>query len=502
MDNSKTTEEIRVRMAPSPTGFLHIGSLRTALYDFLFARKMHGKFILRIEDTDRARMVEGALENIVETLSQFNISADEGPYWENGLKERGEYGPYFQSKRLDIYHTHAQILIEKKAAYYCFCSQERLEQLRTDQTAKKIAPKYDKLCSHLSVEEVNAKISAGEKYVIRLNVPKDQVVEFDDLVHGKISISSNEIDDQVLLKSDGYPTYHLAVVVDDYLMKISHIIRGDEWIPSTPKHILLYQAFGWDIPKFIHLPLLLSKTRKKLSKRDGDVAVKDFLAKGYLPEAILNFVAFLGWNPKTEQEVFSLIELIDQFSIEKLNKAGAIFDLEKLDSVNAYYIKHMNVVKLTTLVLPYLKQSGIDFENYPKNYLEKIVGLEQGRLKKLSDIGLSVDYFFKEPDYIADLLKWKDVKNEILSQNLQKIGAFIQTLNSGDFNLKNLEDKIKQFLVENKIPTGEGLWPLRVALTGLKASPSPFEILETLAVLPNGKEIILKRINKAAELLF
>lgn len=496
------SEQIRVRMAPSPTGFLHVGSLRTALYNFLFARKMQGKFILRIEDTDRTRMVEGALENIVETLAQFNINADEGPYWDNGVKERGEYGPYFQSKRLDIYHKHAQELIDKKAAYFCFCSTDRLEQLRKEQTEKKVAPKYDKLCLNLNPEEIKNRILAGEKHVIRLNVPKDQMVEFDDLVHGKISISSNEIDDQILLKSDGYPTYHLGVVVDDHLMEINHIVRGDEWIPSTPKHILLYQAFGWAIPKFIHLPLLLSKTRKKLSKRDGDVAVKDFLIKGYLPEAILNFVAFLGWNPKTEQEVFSLIELIDQFSLDKLNKAGAIFDLEKLDWINGYYIRNMDVVKLTTLVLPYLKQAGIDFENYPKNYLEKVVELEQERLKKLSEIGDRVVYFFKEPEYDPSLLKWKDVKNETLSQNLQKLSSFIQTFEKDDFILKNLEEKIKQFLAENKISTGEALWPLRVALTGLKASPGPFEILETLAVLPNGKEIILKRINRAVELLF
>lgn len=495
-------KEIRVRMAPSPTGFLHIGSLRTALYNFLFARNQKGKFILRIEDTDRARFVEGALENIVETFSLFEINSDEGPYWENGVKTRGEKGPYFQSQRLDLYKEHALKLIDAKHAYYCFCSQERLEEIRKQQTANKQPTKYDKHCLNLTGEEISAKLTNKENYVIRLNVPKDQTIVLNDLVHGPISISTNEIDDQVLIKSDGYPTYHLGVVVDDYLMKISHVIRGDEWIPSTPKHILLYKFFNWEIPEFIHLPLLQNREHKKLSKRDGDVAVKEFLDKGYLPEAILNFVALLGWNPKTEQEIFSLTELIDQFDVKKINKSWAVFDLEKLDWINGLYIRKMDLTKLTTLVLPYLIKAGVVIENYPKNFLEGVVGLEQERLKKLSDIADRVTYFFKEPQYDSALLAWKEVKKETLSQNLQKLSTLIQTFSQSDFAKKISEEKIRACLLENNISTGEALWPLRVALTGQRASPGPFEIMETLNLLPDGKEIILKRLNLAAEKLF
>jgi nondiscriminating glutamyl-tRNA synthetase len=489
-------------MAPSPTGFLHIGGLRTALYDFLFARKNFGKFILRIEDTDRARFVEGALENIVETFDLFQINSDEGPYWENGVKSRGEYGPYFQSQRLETYKKYALELIDKQHAYYCFCSQERLDVLRKTQTEQKKPTRYDKHCLHLLPDDVEKRLKDGEKFVIRLNVPENETIKFIDLVHGEISISTNEIDDQVLIKSDGYPTYHLGVVVDDHLMKISHVIRGDEWIPSTPKHILLYKFFNWETPEFIHLPLLQNREHKKLSKRDGDVAVKEFLDKGYLPEAILNFVALLGWNPKTEQEIFSLTELIDQFDVKKINKSWAVFDLEKLDWINGLYIRKMDLTKLTTLVLPYLIKAGVVIENYSKNFLEGVVGLEQERLKKLSDIADRVTYFFKEPEYDSELLKWKDIKKETLSQNLQKLSTLIQTFSQTDFARRTSEEKIRACLLENNISTGEALWPLRVALTGQKTSPGPFEIMETLNLLPAGKEIILKRINLAAEKLF
>jgi glutamyl-tRNA synthetase len=489
-------------MAPSPTGFLHIGSLRTALYDFLFARKYKGKFILRIEDTDQARFVEGALENIVETFNYFRIDSDEGPYWDNGVKTRGEYGPYFQSQRLEQYHKYAQELVEKNHAYHCFCSPQRLEDLRKSQIDKKMPPRYDKHCLSLTPEEIQSKLAAKENHVIRLNVPKDQTIEFEDLVHGKISISSNEVDDQVLIKSDGFPTYHMGVVVDDHLMKISHIIRGDGWIPSTPKHILLYQFFGWDIPHFVHLPLLQNKARKKLSKRDGDVAVKEFIDKGYLPEAILNFVALLGWNPKTEQEIFSLTELIDQFDVNKINKSWAVFDLEKLDWINGLYIRKTDIVKLTTMILPFLIKAGINIENYTKKYLESVVSLEQERLKKLSEIADRVKYFFEEPEYEAEILQWKTVDKEILCRNLENLSTLIQTFEITDFNRKTLEEKIRQYLTQNNIPTGEALWPLRAALTGLKASPGPFEIMETLSLLPDGKAIILKRINLAIEKLF
>lgn len=495
-------KEVRTRFAPSPTGFLHVGVLRTALYNFLFARKHNGKFILRIEDTDKKRTVPGALENIAQTLTDFSLTPDEGPYWENGMKKRGDKGPYFQSERLDIYKKYAEELVEKNHAYYCFCTTERLEELHKQQEAAHQPPKYDKFCLKLSKEEVKTKLEASEPHVIRLNVPPDQKIRFTDLVHGEIEIASNEVDDQVLLKSDGFPTYHLANVIDDHLMEITHVIRGDEWIPSTPKHILLYSAFGWESPQFVHLPLLLSKTRKKLSKREGDVSVKDFIEQGYLPEVLINFVALLGWNPKTEQEIFSLLELVQQFSIDKVNKAGAVFDLEKLDWLNSVYIRRMNVEELFARAIPYLVKAGIKTDDYPKKFLEKILMLEQERLKKLSEIGERVKYFFEEPEYEPGLLVWKKSDKKIIMKNLESLQIFLQSLPAGKFRKEVLDAEIKKFIETSKLKTGEVLWPLRVALTGLKASPGPFEIMDAFGALPTGKELILKRINKAVESLF
>lgn len=494
--------EVRVRMAPSPTGYLHIGGLRTALYDFLLARQNNGKFIVRIEDTDQSRFVPGSLENIVETFADFKLHPDEGLYWDNGVKEKGEFGPYLQSKRLDIYQKHTQELIDKKAAYYCFCTKERLEALRNEQTAAKQPPKYDKHCLNMPAEEIAAKISSGEKYVVRLNVPADKKLSFTDEVHGLIEVSSNDVDDQVLLKSDGFPTYHLAVVVDDYLMKITHVIRGDEWIPSTPKHLLLYEAFGWPIPKFVHLPLLLSKTHKKLSKRDGDVSVKEFVENGYLPEALINFVAFLGWNPKTEQEKFSLTELVEQFSLDKVNKAGAVFDLDKLDWLNGVYIRDLKMEDLFARIVPFLVKASIPYDQYPKEFTEKVLATEKDRLKKLSEVGERVKYFYEEPQYDGAILVWKKSNKDAILKSLNAINGFLQTLPADQFKKDILETEIKKFIEANGLKTGEALWPLRVALSGLEASPGPFEIMDAFGVLPNGKEIVLSRVSKALEKLF
>jgi glutamyl-tRNA synthetase len=474
-------QEVRTRFAPSPTGSLHIGGLRTALYAFLFARHNNGKFILRIEDTDKARTIAGSKEDIIQTLKDFKLNFDEQPY--------------IQSEHLDVYKKQAQELVQNEHAYYCFCTQQRLEELRKRQEAAKQAPRYDKLCLKLSKEQVDAKLKANEPRVIRLNVPEGQTIRFTDLVHGEISISTNEVDDQVLLKSDGFPTYHLASVVDDHFMKITHVIRGEEWIPSTPKHILLYSSFGWESPQFAHAPNILGKSGKKLAKRESDVAVKDFVEKGYLPEALLNFVAFLGWNPKTEQEIFSLIELVEQFSFDKVNKAGAVFDLDKLDWFNSHYIRKMKIEELFARILPYLTKAGIETENYPKEFVEKILLLEQERLKKLSEIGERVKYFFEEPKYDPQLLIWKKSDKKTILNNLEKLQEFLRAD-------PPTEAAIKKFIEDSGMKTGEVLWPLRVALTGLEASPGPFEIMDAFMVLPTGKEIILKRISKAAEALF
>ncbi len=481
---------VRTRFAPSPTGSLHIGGLRTALFSFLLARKNQGQFILRVEDTDKAREVAGSLEGVVQILTNFKLSPDEGYVWQDGLVEKGDLGPYLQSKRLDIYKKHALELIEKKAAYYCFCTKERLDDLRKQQETAHQPPKYDKHCAALSPEEVEKKISAGEPHVIRLNVPADQKVRFADIVHGEIQIPTNDIDDQVLLKSDGYPTYHLAVVVDDYLMKITHVIRGEEWIPSTPKHILLYAAFGWESPRFAHAPNILGKSGKKLSKRESDVAVTDFISKGYLPEALLNFIAFLGWNPKTEQEIFSLDELIREFSLEKINKSGAVFDWEKLDWFNSMYIRKLTAEELFEKIKPFLPETA----SQPKEFVLKILKLEQERLKKLSEIGERVKYFFDEPLYDPTLLVWKKSEPSVIKENLKKLYEFLQS-NPTD------EATIKKFIETNNLKNGEVLWPLRVALSGLEASPGPFEIMDAFQSLPNGKEIILSRIQKACDKL-
>lgn len=494
-------EKVRVRFAPSPTGFLHVGGLRTALFNYLFAKANKGTFVVRLEDTDQARSVEGAAENIAQTLQEFRIGPDEGIYWDSALLEKGDFAPYRQSERLGTYKKYADELIGKNAAYFCFCTQERLERLRKEQEEHKQAPRYDKHCLNLKPEEVKSKLDAGEPFVMRLNVTAGKLIQFDDLVHGQVSFSTSDIDDQVLLKSDGFPTYHLANVVDDHLMKITHVIRGEEWIPSTPKHVLLYQALGWEIPKFAHLPLLLSKSRKKLSKRDGDVAVRDFVINGYLPEALINFVAFLGWNPKTEQEIFTLEELVEQFDFSRVNKSGGVFDLEKLDWINGTYIRKLDLDDLYNRIAPFLTLANIDFGKYPKEFILKILTLERDRLRKLSEIGERVQYFFHQPEYDPTLLVWKKGSAESTKSNLEKLKEFLSTLDHKEFTKDNLESKIKAWIAENKLVTGEVLWPLRVALSGMEASPGPFEIMDAFGVLEDGVDIIKQRIEAAANKL-
>jgi len=326
-------ENIRVRFAPSPTGYLHVGGLRTALYNYLFAKKNNGKFILRIEDTDRKRYVEGAVENLIKVLKWAGLKYDEGP------DIGGNFGPYMQSERLETYMKYAKELIDKGDAYYCFCTPERLDTLRKEQEKQKLPQaKYDKHCINLSKTEIDEKLKSGIPYVIRLNVQPDQKISFDDIIRGHIEFNSSNVDDQVLIKSDGYPTYHLAVVVDDHLMEISHVIRGEEWLSSTPKHVLLYNAFGWELPHFAHLPLLLNPDKSKLSKRQGDVAVEDYRDKGFLKDALINFVALLGWNAGDDQEFYYIDSLIEKFSLERVNKAGAVFDLQKLNWLNAEHL--------------------------------------------------------------------------------------------------------------------------------------------------------------------
>ncbi|MBM3325111.1 MAG: glutamate--tRNA ligase [Calditrichaeota bacterium] len=339
---------VRVRFAPSPTGFLHVGGLRTALFNYLFARQRNGKFILRIEDTDQNRLVEGAVENLLEVFNWLRLSFDEGPHI------GGEFGPYVQSERLEAYRRHAQRLLAAGRAYRCFCTPQVLETMRADQAERGSLPMYDRRCRRLDAETSLRRAEAGEGFVIRLAVPTMGTIHFDDLVRGQVSFQASALDDQVLLKSDGFPTYHLANVVDDHLMQISHVIRGEEWLSSTPKHILLYQFFGWETPAFAHLPLLLNPDRTKLSKRSADVAVEDYRDNGILPDALLNFVALLGWHPKDEREIFSLEELVKEFELERVGKAGAIFDITKLRWLNSEYLKRHSDEELFAKIRPLL----------------------------------------------------------------------------------------------------------------------------------------------------
>jgi len=486
-------KKVRVRFAPSPTGYLHIGGLRTALYNFLYAKKHKGDYFLRIEDTDQKRVVPGAIKKLIDSLDWAGLKHNEGVFVnEKGdIYEKGEYKPYIQSKRLEIYKKYAHELVEKKKAYYCFCTPERLDSLRAVQKKARLAPAYDKLClKEILREEAEKKIANGEKCVIRFDVPETGETEFEDVVRGKVKFTNKNLDDFVILKSDGYPTYHLAHVVDDHLMKTTLVLRGEEWLSSTPKHLLLYQAFDWNPPQYGHLCVILNKnTKKKLSKRDGDVSVGDFMKKGYLPEAVVNFIALLGWNPKTEQEFFTLEELIEEFDISKLNKSGAIFDRDKLDWMNSIYLRKKEDWELIEPSRPYLEE---DEEKLSDEYIEKIVAVEKERIKKLSDIAENKEVYLKKPTYEKDLLKWKDMDNNNLAISLKKALDIISSVEESKWTLENLKNKLLAAAdPENR---GELLWPLRVALTGKEKSPSPWEVAWAV-----GKRETLFRIQKAIE---
>jgi len=487
---------IRTRFAPSPTGYLHIGGLRTALYSYLFAKQNGGQFVLRLEDTDVNRLVEGAAEKIYEGLKWAGINYDEGP------DIGGPYGPYVQSQRLDIYKKYAQELLDEDHAYYCFCSDETLEKMRQEQIAKKQAPKYDRRCCALNQDEIQKKLKANEPYTIRMKIPEGRKIEIDDIVRGKVIYNSDELDDQVILKSDGYPTYHLAVVVDDHLMEISHVTRTEEWLPSTPKHILLYEYFGWTPPQWAHLPLLLNPDKTKMSKRKGDVAVEDYTDKGYLPQAMINYLAFLGWNPGSpasvkatagkEKEIYSMDELLKDFKLEKVHKAGAVFNIEKLNWYNSYYLKKLSDNELLKKCQPFLPDNQKIFSD---EQIIKMLSLEKERAATLSEIGEGVKFFFELPEYDKLLLRWKEMNDNEIKNSLNLSKKIVEEIPDEKFNLETIKSTLMSGAEKMK-NRGELLWPLRVALSGQKNSPPPFEIAEIL-----GKKESLTRINKARESL-
>ena len=484
--------EVRVRFAPSPTGYLHIGGLRTALYDYLFAKNQGGKYILRIEDTDQSRYVDDAIENLIDSLEWSGVVHDEGVFIEDGkVVQKGEYGPYIQSERLDIYKKYIDQLLESDKAYYCFCGKDRLEKIREEQKAENLTIGYDGHCREVSKEEVEKRIANGEEYVVRLRLPENTDIVFDDIVRGKISINTSDIDDQVLLKADGFPTYHMAVVVDDYLMKITHVIRGEEWLTSAPKHVYLYEAFGWDAPEFVHLPTVLNKEKKKLSKRQGDVSVEDFKSKGYLPEALVNYLALVGWSPDSNEEFFTMDELIEQFSLKRVSKTGGVFDKDKLDWVNEHYLREADLGRITKLAIPYLIESGyITQDDVENNYdwVETLVSIVKDRLTTVSEISEQVKYIFDnevemEDDKALEILKGESVPELLKSfkEELEKIDAVDEDFSKGIMKMIQKSTGIK----------GKNLFmPSRVALTGQQHGP---DIDKVILVL--GKDNIIKRID-------
>lgn len=473
-------KKVRVRFAPSPTGYLHIGGLRTVLYNFLFARHHGGSFLLRIEDTDQARLVPGAKEQLLKTLHLFGMDSDEPPV--------------VQSERLALYASHAKTLVETGKAYRCYCTAEELEKMRTEQSARKEPTRYDGRCRNLTAAEQQNREHAGKSHVIRLAVPKERAqVVFTDLIRGDISTPIGSIDDAVLIKSDGFPTYHLANVVDDHQMHISHVIRGEEWVSSTPKHVLLYEAFGWTPPAFAHLPLLLNPDKSKLSKRQGDVAVEDFLAKGYLPEALINFVALLGWNPTADREIYSMDDLIALFDIAKINASGAVMNTEKLEWMNGQYLLKIAPERLIGLVTAALVGEGLLEEQdsgkwlipelsrtVDAAWLKTVLDCEKERLTRASQVGELLPFLFKKPEaYSAELLIWKKSSAEATAQILEKLVDWFSGYEK-DWSLPIIESGVKEWIEQSGLSNGDVLWPLRVALTGRSASPSPFHVAALL----------------------
>ncbi len=485
---------IRTRFAPSPTGYLHIGSLRTVLYAFLFARQQKGTFILRVEDTDRERFVPGAVEALVGTLHRMGLDSDEGPMMkDNKVVQVGNHGPYIQSERLSVYAEYAKKLIDAGSAYYCFCTSDRLESVRKQQEIAKLPTKYDRTCLRLDASEVASKLAANERHVIRMKMPEGET-SFDDMIRGRITFNNAEIDDQILMKSDGYPTYHMAVVVDDHLMEITHVIRGDEWISSTPKHVELYRLFGWTPPAFAHLPLILNPDKSKLSKRQGDVAVEDFLAKGYLPETLLNFVALLGFNPKADQELYSMEELIELFDLSKINKSGAVFDIAKLDWMNGQYLMAKNGSELAELVRPVLEKAEKVIDDAR---LGLVCEIEKTRMTRLSDIVEIIDAYLSQPSYEPSILVWKKADAADAKAQLTGVKTLLDGLDETAWTqIALIEGAVKEYIGANGLQNGNVLWPTRVALSGRAASPSPFELCWAL-----GREESIRRITHAISIL-
>ncbi|MBU2214153.1 glutamate--tRNA ligase [Patescibacteria group bacterium] len=481
---------MRTRFAPSPTGFLHVGGLRTALYSYLMAKQSKGKFIVRIEDTDQDRSVPGAIEDILKTLHWAGINPDEGVMMEKGVVvQKGDRGPYIQSERLEIYKKYAEELLKKGSAYPCFCSSERLEQMRLDQQTHKQAPMYDRMCLSLSAEEALKKLKAEEPHVLRLKIPQSGTITFTDDIRGSLTFQGHTVDDQVILKSDGFPTYHLAHVVDDHLMDIELVIRGEEWLSSLPKHLLLFQELGWKAPRYAHVPLLLNKDKSKLSKRQNDVATEEYVQKGYLPEALINFLSLLGWNPGTEQEMFSMKELIDAFSIERIQKSGAIFDIEKLNWLQGQWIRKIPLKEFGQRIRPLVEDKFSAAKN-DQEFFQK-VQLIQDRMTFFPEAPEMLSFFYEEPKLTKELLvnDKQKVTQEILPEVIKVLTEVLEGVPENNWTEETLKEILFQTAEEKGFKRGQILWPLRAALTGLPYSPGAFEVAGAL-----GKEKTMERL--------
>lgn len=479
--NVSETQPIRTRIAPSPTGIAHVGTAWMSMFDLALARQSKGQFLVRIEDTDRTRFVEGAEEKIYEAFKWLGIEYDEGG------EKGGPYAPYHQSERLETYHQYMRELIAKKAAYYCFCTPARLEQMRNEQQKNKQLPKYDGHCRHLRQEEVELKMAAGEKWVVRLKAPEEGVISWEDLIRGHVEFSAHEVDDAVLIKSDGYPTYHFAVVVDDHLMKITHVLRGEEWISSTPKHLLLYQAFEWEAPFLAHMPLIRNEDKSKLSKRKNDVSILSYRDKGYLPEALLNFIALLGWSHPDKKEIFSFTEFLEVMSLDRIQKTGPVFDINKLNWMNGMYIRAMARPELLNRLEPFLPA------DFPREKMEKLLDLVTERLVTLADIESLTAFFYRPIVIESGTLIKKSSSAEVLEQ----LSATKEVLESiSDWSTAQLEEKIRRLQDEKQYKKSQYFMMLRLTVTGQSATPPLFE---TMTVL--GKDVSLERVNAALGLL-
>jgi glutamyl-tRNA synthetase len=480
---------VRVRFAPSPTGYPHVGNIRTAMFNWLLARHTGGKLVLRIEDTDVTRKVEGAVEAIMDSLRWLGIDWDEGP------EVGGNYGPYFQSQRLELYKEVAGRLISQGDAYYCYCSPERLEELRAEQVKRKQPPGYDRLCRDLTQQERAQKEAQGITPVVRFKTPLEGQTGYKDLIWGEVVFDNSTLDDFVLLKSDGYPTYHLANVVDDHAMEISHVIRAEEWLSSTPRHLLLYQALGFEPPQFVHHPMILGPDRAKLSKRHGAVSVLEYQEQGYLPDTMFNFLSLIGWSLDDKTEIMSRQELIDNFSLERIGKTAAIFNRQKLDWMNGVYIRRLTADEFFEAVQPYLMMdisAGKALISSEK-YVRDILPLVQERARTLVEVAELAQFFFiNQPDYEPSLLIGKNMDRESTVEALKAAQQKLSQLSA--FDAESLEGLLRPLAAELGLKTGQFFGTLRVAVTGRTAAPPLFQ---TMAVL--SKERCLSRIEAALD---